>query len=385
MPDEQRVAYKALIEVVVCTGNEAEACDGMSELFRDVTEKHNAEGWVVDWRYVLSDPARMDQFKQPDPWKPVNIAMPGEYEEGQVFESEEQHAPDLVKLLNEAGDWIANHCEDPSPFAAKIHETASLIEAGWTLDVLGASKKLPLSPLFCTSAVKAWGWVRQWAMQALEAKKLDDNELTGLANLASQQAIMAIEHIHAPKTKLALASKPSKPAPAANSFPQAVLALVGSLDDGLKAYGPYPGISEAFAAHPCHQINVMPLHSPQPASEPEDYPKDQKAVPTVTALPVVKPSTAKRYVIAENWEHLGTEDNPYLIGWVYDRKELELVYVRYRGSANKPWLEMRNRTTRYWRDVHNHITVANAEAIDRPADYGLIESDELPAWAKGAT
>lgn len=86
-----------------------------------------------------------------------------------------------------------------------------------------------------------------------------------------------------------------------------------------------------------------------------------------------------RYVIAEQWEHLKADNSPWIIRWVYDRWNSELVTVEEAGVISAYWLRT---NAEQMIDVENHIVNANPEVLKKPSDWGLCESNNLPQWAK---
>jgi hypothetical protein len=85
-----------------------------------------------------------------------------------------------------------------------------------------------------------------------------------------------------------------------------------------------------------------------------------------------------RYLIADGWTHIFTEDGR-------DR-ERPTRFVFDRESRSLPVLDIQRENK--WRagtevekaDLLDSLVDANAEALDAPADWDLVESDSIPAW-----
>lgn len=98
-------------------------------------------------------------------------------------------------------------------------------------------------------------------------------------------------------------------------------------------------------------------------------------VPTYLTVP------EKRYVVAQTWEHLDVRNRPWIIRWVFDRWNDELVVAQEQPSEAIGWGTLTRSVD--LKDIDQHLD-ANEGIFDCPEDYGLGFATTLPDWAHNA-
>jgi hypothetical protein len=90
-----------------------------------------------------------------------------------------------------------------------------------------------------------------------------------------------------------------------------------------------------------------------------------------------EPDDAPRYLIAEAWDHIFAGVGKRPARFVYDRRSEKIVCMHVQVGFDGWKVPMVGQMA----DVEDSLNTANADALTNPGYYGLIEADELPAWA----
>ena len=92
----------------------------------------------------------------------------------------------------------------------------------------------------------------------------------------------------------------------------------------------------------------------------------------------------RQYLIAgapNGWTHIFAGFGEFVVRFVFDRKQQSIIAMQVSVSGGGAW---RNATPDQIADVEDSVKNANVEAIADPygSGYGLIATDDLPAWAE---
>lgn len=86
-----------------------------------------------------------------------------------------------------------------------------------------------------------------------------------------------------------------------------------------------------------------------------------------------------RYLINEGWSHIFSGTRETTTRFAFNLETGIVDALQLRRDANGDWSDAET-----WEieDFQDHLVNANPEAIERPTDWDLLETEDLPAWAQ---
>lgn len=97
---------------------------------------------------------------------------------------------------------------------------------------------------------------------------------------------------------------------------------------------------------------------------------------TASCAPRYEMMQLPRYLVAENWEHLFSNARQ-LVRFVFDLVLCQMAQMQLHTQVG--WISA---STFQIKDLADSLKHGNEDVLDRPQDYGLIETDDLPDWAR---
>lgn len=89
-----------------------------------------------------------------------------------------------------------------------------------------------------------------------------------------------------------------------------------------------------------------------------------------------------RYLVADEpsslWGHIFDGRREVMTRFVFDQSDLKLLAAQIKWDANGGWSDA---NAVELADLEDSLVNANEDALDDPANYGLLVADDLPDWA----
>ncbi|GEM_PF-6998102 len=94
-----------------------------------------------------------------------------------------------------------------------------------------------------------------------------------------------------------------------------------------------------------------------------------------------------RYIITEGyWGHIFDEkQGEVMTEWVYDTQEEQLIGALVASDRSPKLASWQEATADELADLEDSIKNANSDALEKPEDWGLTYTDELPDYAPSST